>query len=400
MSFLRTISTRRLVALVAAIVAVAAGGTAIALAASGGGPVPPPKPLATAVDDALHAPAVSGVTARIRFTNHLIDSASIEGSDPILTGASGRLWLTDGRLRLELQSDRGDAQVVSDGKRFWAYDVSSNTVYRGEIPQERGGGKAKHEHGLPSLGQIRKAIARLTKHANLSGALPSDVAGRATYTVRISPKHDGGLLGAGELAWDAVRGVPLRAAVYAQGNASPVLELRATDISYGPVPSSEFRVSPPHGAKVVDVSPPGRAGGSRGHAGRRPVTGVGAVGKALPFKLSAPAKLVGLPRHQVRLIDWNGRSAALVTYGRDLGGIAVVERTAERADRRAERGRSGSGERHGGELTLPKVSINGATGDELGTALGTMVRFERGGIAYTVVGSVPPAAAEAAARGL
>jgi hypothetical protein len=46
------------------------------------------------------------------------------------------------------------------------------------------------------------------------------------------------------------------------------------------------------------------------------------------------------------------------------------------------------------------VSIAGATGQELATALGTMVRFTRGGVAYTVIGSVPPAAAEAAARGL
>ena len=34
------------------------------------------------------------------------------------------------------------------------------------------------------------------------------------------------------------------------------------------------------------------------------------------------------------------------------------------------------------------------------TALGTVVRFERGGVTYTVLGSVPAAAAEAAARGL
>ena len=34
------------------------------------------------------------------------------------------------------------------------------------------------------------------------------------------------------------------------------------------------------------------------------------------------------------------------------------------------------------------------------TALGTFVSFDRGGVSYTVIGSVPPAAAEAAARGL
>ena len=51
-------------------------------------------------------------------------------------------------------------------------------------------------------------------------------------------------------------------------------------------------------------------------------------------------------------------------------------------------------------LSLPTVSINGVTGQELDTALGTMVRFTRGKVIYTVVGSVPAAAAELAARAL
>jgi hypothetical protein len=46
------------------------------------------------------------------------------------------------------------------------------------------------------------------------------------------------------------------------------------------------------------------------------------------------------------------------------------------------------------------VSINGATGQELATPLGTVVRFTRAGVAYTVLGSVAPYAAETAARAL
>ena len=51
-------------------------------------------------------------------------------------------------------------------------------------------------------------------------------------------------------------------------------------------------------------------------------------------------------------------------------------------------------------LTLPQVNIDGATGSELATALGTLLTFERDGVQYVVVGSVPPIAAENAARGL
>ena len=93
MSYLRRISTRRLLAaLVGCVLAAGVSAAAIALAAGGGGPTPPPKPLADALHDALAAPAPAGVTARIEFTNHLIDAASLQGADPLLTGAKGRLW--------------------------------------------------------------------------------------------------------------------------------------------------------------------------------------------------------------------------------------------------------------------------------------------------------------------
>jgi len=74
----------------------------------------------------------------------------------------------------------------------------------------------------------------------------------------------------------------------------------------------------------------------------------------------------------------------------------VIE-TPAKASAQAGPGGTGDGQPN---LRLPTVSINGATGEELDTALGTIVRFSRGGVEYTVAGSVPPAVAEAAARHL
>ncbi len=402
MKFLRTVPTPRLLALIAGLILAAGAGTAIAVAAGSGGPVPPPKALATAVRDALGAPAVTGVTARISFTNHLIDSSNIQGSDPILTGATGRLWLSsDHRLRLELQSANGDAQIVVDHGSFWVADPTSHTVYEGTWPdQSSSTPPTGQEHsGLPTVAQIQTDINKLVKHLVVSGATPGNVAGQAAYTVRISPQHDGGLLGSAEVAWDAVHGVPLRVAIYARNNPTPVLELKATNISYGPVPSSTFALTPPAGDKVVKVATASSSTLHGAHARQAPVTGVSAVSRALPFKLDAPATLVKLPRRTVKLLDWGGEPAALVTYGENLGGIAVIEQTASagpgakgHAPGQADTGSSG--------LSLPSISIHGATGQELATALGTVVRFTRGGVAYTVLGSVPAVAAEAAARAL
>ncbi|MEA2158448.1 MAG: hypothetical protein QOD66_828 [Solirubrobacteraceae bacterium] len=406
MKFLRTVSTQRLLASIAGLVVAAGAGTAIAVAASGSGPVPAKKPLAKAVHDALTAKSISGISADVTFTNHLIDASNLQGSDPLLTGASGRIWLSsDHRLRLELQSDIGDAQIVVNNGSFSVYDPGSKTVYQGKLPKGVGTGKAKDAAAgkpdkIPTVGEIQTDLAKLTKQINLSGAMPSDVAGQAAYTVRVTPKHAGGLLGAGELAWDAVKGVPLRFAVYAQNQTAPVLELKATNITYGPVPSSVFAITPPLGTKVVKVSTPkGSASATDKKSGKThkhaSVRGAAAVAKHVPFTLVAPSKLVGLPRRSVTLLDWAGHPAALVTYGENLGGIAVIE---QKGDAQTTTPKA-SGEHHHG-LSLPTVSINGATGTELDTALGTMVRFTRGGVAYTVVGSVPAAAADAAARAL
>jgi outer membrane lipoprotein-sorting protein len=411
MRFLRTVSTTRLVAMIVGSAVAVGGGTAIAVAAGSGGPVPAAKPLAQAVHDALGAPAFQGLTARIEFTNHLIDASNIQGGDPVLTGASGRLWLSsDHRVRLELQSDKGDAQAVLNNGSFWLYLPSANTVYKGQLPQDtaNSGTENSKQSGVPSVAQIQTDIANLLQSANLSGAVPGNVGGQAAYTVRITPKHDGGLLGAGELAWDAVKGVPLRAAVYAQGSSSPVLELKATQVSFGAVPASDFNVAPPPGAKVVNISVPANTtGGSGGHDKKgSEVTGAAAVQQHLPFKLDAQPTLVGLPQRSVRLLDWAGSPAALVLYGQNLGGIAVIEQSADSAKSGTANpgapaaGSKGSNHGDHGGLSLPTISIKGVTGQELDTALGTMIQFTRGGISYTVIGSVPPAAAEAAARAL
>jgi hypothetical protein len=186
-----------------------------------------------------------------------------------------------------------------------------------------------------------------------------------------------------------------------------------TGISYGPVDPSVFALTPPAGATVVKIAAPaassastaaGRARRSSsakrgaGTAARRAreVTGAGAVAAALPFSLDAPGSLDGLPQRSVQLLDWGSSPAALVLYGQGLGGVAVIERAASRTSGTGGPA-NGAG---GGELSLPTVDINGVTGEELDTALGAAVQFDRAGVSYLVIGSVSATVAEDAARQL
>jgi outer membrane lipoprotein-sorting protein len=401
MRFLRTAPTGRLLAVIATVVVVIAAGTAIAMAAAGGGPVPARKPLAQALHQALAAPAVKGISADISFSDNLIDSSDFTGqtADPLLQGATGRLWIADdGRMRLELQSDDGDAQVVVDHSSFWVSDPTQNVVYEGTLPAHHdAGATSETTHGIPSVGRIQSLLTRLMQRVDVSGAQPTDVAGRAAYRVSIAPKHDGGLLGSAQIAWDAVNGVPLQLGIYARGNPTPVIDLKATHISYGAVPASDLNVSPPAGAKVIKLASPRTpvaSGAGTAHGSK--VQGTAAVAAKVPFTLDAPSSLVGLPRRATRLISAGGAPAAMMAYGEHLGGMIVIESKSSGA---TDKSGAGSGSMTGG-LSLPTVTIGNVTGTELSTPLGTVIHFTRGGVDFTVLGSVPATAAEMAARGL
>jgi outer membrane lipoprotein-sorting protein len=394
---LRTASLRRLALVVGIVAALGAGGALAQAALGGADSKPPAKPLDQAIVDAANAPEPAGVSARITFTNGLLPAGTMprDSASPLASGATGRLWVRgDGTARLELQSDAGDAQIVADGKSVSVYEPASKTVYTMATPSDAAAkdpADAKDAGGPVTLAKVREAIAKLSEAWTLSGAQPDSVAGRPAYTVRIAPKDDGGLLGAAEVAWDAATGAPLRAAVYATGADKPVLELVADEISFDAVPAGDVAAHFPADAKVVTVKPP--AGHETGKAGDSPeASGPRAVQAQLPFTLSAPDTLASLPRKEVRLVDTGDQPGAVVVYGRGLGAIVVFQHKADT---------SGGQDKQAFDASqLPRVNIDGATGSELATPLGTVVTFTRGGVTYVVAGSVPPVAAENAARGL
>jgi outer membrane lipoprotein-sorting protein len=385
----------RLLLLCATMVVVGVGATALAFAV-GGGPVPGPKALPEAIHDALSASPVDGVSARIQLTNHLLEGASLASdgggeasqlaSSPLLSGASGRLWVgKDGHARLELQSEKGDTQIFYDGHTASLYDASTNTLYRftpqqptqtttptqssstngGSGSQISGGftlsssqhatgtdeGSSSHE--APSTTKIEEGIEKLEKHAVVSEAQPTDVGGQPAYTVRISPREHGGLIGGVELSWDAAHGVPLRAAIYSSASSSPVIELAATEVSYEPVESEILDFTPPANAAVKDVKLPEK-------------------------QASSTSSTVTDSSHP-----------HLTLHGMGLESIVLSESTAK-----------GSESPLGALEGLQKVSINGTSASELPTELGTLLTFERAGTRYLLAGAVTPATIEAFAKSL
>jgi outer membrane lipoprotein-sorting protein len=329
----------------------------------------------------------------VHFTNNLIPPGTLPAGarTPLTSGADGTLALSkDGRFRLDLHNDDGAVQVTGDGRRVAVVDRASNTEYRltlggplgAAVKGATGGGE------VTAVASLGRALGPLLDRVTISGAKPDNVGGRPAYTVRVAPKDDGGLLAAGEVSWDAEKGMPLRAAVYAQGQDDPVLELELSDVHYGPVGDAALKPTAHAPGKVINLDDDAPPHGGRGGAGAKaPVTGLADVRKHVAFDVSAPDELAGLTRSSATLAEDGKDSGAVLTYGDGLGSIVVVEWPSSRKGPLAG-------------LPLPDVNIDGATGQELATALGTIVTFDRGGVSYLVAGLVPPVAAENAARGL
>ncbi|HWW89468.1 MAG TPA: hypothetical protein VNY35_01645 [Solirubrobacteraceae bacterium] len=376
MNPLRRLPLSRLLLLCALVVGLGVSATAIA-SAVGAGPTAPAKPLADAVHGALSAPPVEGFSASVRLTDHLLEGASLAGehggtglsSSPLLSGASGRVWISeDGKVRLELQQEKGDTEIYYDGRTVSMYDTSANTLYRYTPSTEAGStsyapldktqaapdASSTDQHEPPSVAKIEEAITRLKQHVNVSGATPGDVAEQPTYTVRVSPNEGGSLIGGAELSWDANHGIPLRAAVFSTTSSSPVIELTATgEVSYAPVASSVFQFTPPPGVKIQEVKLPEKTASTS----------------------SAPAE---------------GTSHPKITHqGHGVSSVVVAESTQTSTSKTSTLPEG-----------LPRVKINGTTATELPTALGTLLSFERSGVRYLVGGFVTPSTVEAVARGL
>jgi outer membrane lipoprotein-sorting protein len=418
---LRRIPIRRLMVSIFAAVAAIAAVSAVTALAVGNGPKPPARSLAQSVHDSLAGGPVAGISADVSFTDGLVastgagtsDSSGLPSGSPLLSGASGRLWISsDGELRLELQSGKGDTEILVSHDTAMLEDVATNTVYEVTLPKRSSSGStgptgptgptATSGDGVPTVSSIQTALTKLMGAVNVSAPTPTDIGGAPAYTVTISPKHPAGLLGDAVLGWDAQHGIPLDVAIYASGNSTPVLELRATSVSFGAVDPSVFAISPPPGAHVVRISPQGlpgtdstASGAHRGHLVE--ASGVAAVSAALPFSLDAPSTLGGLQRGEVALLGWNGERAAVARYGKGLASVAVIEFQAAAHDKQGATG----GPAGGGLLgSLPHVSLGSVSASELPTALGTVLEFTRAGVDYVVAGFVGPSAVEAVARGL
>ncbi len=360
--FLRTVSTRRLLALIVGLITAVAAGTAIALAAAGTGPVPRPSRLPTRSTMRRVRRRLTGITARISFTNHLIDSTDIQGGDPILTGPpAGCGCHDDHRLRLELQSDTATPRSSSTVAR-------SGSTTRRPIPSTRASCRPTRHRPRSGTARPCPTVAQIQSASPASRAT-STCRGRSPATSQVTPPTPSACRPSttadcsarDQIAWDASAGSAARsrstpvatlAGPRAEGDRH-LLRLRA---------GSDVRGSRRRRARRWSrVRRPRRAAIAARHEPAPPASRVRRRrARRLSFKFTRRAEQPGGAAapfgDPARL---GGSPAALVTYGQNLGGVAVIEQTAASANSAPARQ---SGDQRG--LNLPTVSIHGTTAQD------------------------------------
>lgn len=399
--------------------------------------------------------SVSAVSGEISWQNELFgdlsaapDMAQLPAQSPLTSSGSGRIWVSDAGLRAESQGSGGDqVAVVNKATRTaWVYDYAQNTarkyVANGEAPAEAPSPAPSATFMTPEA--ISAYLQQFARFATVEVAGQTDVAGRDTYLLRMTPVADDTALGYVQAAIDGETMLPLRLEVFAKGGSTPVLQFGFDSVSYDAVDAARFDFTPPpgttvtakttdtdkmrkradaaHGERAVKGEPTEAEKAAREKLARRALLTRGEVQslvwyelawargyEARPFRWgyvlspAGPLTTGGAPLMQLMGaatgIDYDGlvtsgshslRSGSKATgpssvllYGDGFGAIVLAQtQTTPDLEKQLQQLQQGS-------AVLDKTSIGGVEAQAIGTPLGGIVVWQQGKTTLVAAGMVP-----------
>lgn len=373
---------------------------------------------------ATKAQGTTAVSGDVAWSNDLFGSSSPlslgnqtpGGLSSLLSSGSGRVWAQDGKARLESQGQNGDLVVVDNGATVWTWDsmTSTATQYSAAAHKRMRAASPSPGASIDPATAIAGLITRLTPTATLSVGGQTTVAGRAVYTLTLTPTSPITSLGSVQVAIDGHRWVPLRVQVFAKGDGKAVMSAGFKTVSFGKLSRSLFSFTPPSGATVVHktVKAPAGIGAATGGKIRLgagvqhgPLTlaqararapflltpgstpaGVSFRGALVTPSASATAKVPAAtltPAQRTMLTALGKHPAAALVYGTGFGTVVVIEaKTTPAQDAQLQ-------QRLGSVSMIGRATVNGAPAIKLQTPLGTVVTFRQGGVRVVVAGLVP-----------
>jgi outer membrane lipoprotein-sorting protein len=347
--------------------------------------------------------------ATVTVEQTLVPEGLIGASQGDRAGNSGprsaRVWYGGpDKIRSEVQGENGDQLFVKNGTEVRAYDGATNTLRTGDKPESEG-----QPEKAASPEKINEVLAEISPTSNLQAGAPVEFAGRWAYPLTLEPKDKNlTLVERAEALVDAETFVPLSFELYAEGTAEPVVRYEASDFEVGPVPDERFQLETPPGATVEQMEEHGNGEeqGEEGRENREPqsVASVAEAQEAVGF----PVRQLATPPggREIAEIRVAGSAGVVQTYGEGWGTVVLVQkpdRGPESADQSQEDSRreaSGEDDGRDEQLQVPTVDLGDVEAKEISTPIGTGLSWSANGVSYSLVGSVPAAELEEAARGL
>jgi outer membrane lipoprotein-sorting protein len=196
---------------------------------------------------------------------------------PDLAGGANPLTLLSGTHTLQVASDgpqkerlalldtMSEYDFVHNGTQVWVYDSEHNSVEHATLTGRTGAHSKAGTEAHSRAQELARTPLTPQQAAQrlLAGISPStgvlvdgtkSIAGRSAYTLVLTPKRGGSLIGKVTIAVDSQNGAPLQVAVYPAGSGTPAFEVGFTSVSFSAPSDAQFNFTAPKGATVQELN--------------------------------------------------------------------------------------------------------------------------------------------------
>jgi hypothetical protein len=174
----------------------------------------------------------------------------------LLTGShTVNIWYAGPtRFRLSLPQSDSETDLYQEGSAAYLWQSTSNSVTKFVSHGKTPASEPKTVTPLTPQQAANEALAMLGKSTSVTVASNETVAGQATYTLVLSPKESGSLIGQVSISIDAKNNVPLQVQVYARGASTPAITVGFTSVSFTEPSAADLSFTPSATAKVTTVN--------------------------------------------------------------------------------------------------------------------------------------------------
>ncbi|MFJ5697532.1 outer membrane lipoprotein carrier protein LolA [Arthrobacter sp. NPDC093139] len=181
----------------------------------------------------------------------------------LLTGPHSARVYVDGpaKVRIQVMDRLAERDAVRQGNELWLYNSKDNTATHVTLPDKAAGSRppATRMPGsvLTPEELAARMLAKIDSSTDVTVGEDVEVAGRAAYSLRLTPRSEGTLVESVAIAVDGERGLPLSVEIRARGQVEPAFRAAFSSLKFEAPDAGLFNFTPPPGATIKEVVVPG-----------------------------------------------------------------------------------------------------------------------------------------------